>query len=149
MSLTNLLLQKSTTDREYGLLIRDKLLGEHWKGRIEFEPTAEEIDIYIFDLEIEISEQQREFYRELQRRYFEFSEDIADLLHKSYINSIGYLEREEIWEKFKLTGLTFPLLKNLNADSFFWDLYYSYEPNKPSFVVEMKNWQPEECHSGE
>jgi hypothetical protein len=145
----NFLFWKSIDDPMFGILMFNKLTADHWRGKVNFAPTGKEITIYLFDLKDKVSEEHKQFYVELENRYSEIVENIGDLLHKTYTSSIEDLSRQDVWKTFGLTAVSFPLINKLKASLFTWDIYYSYHPEKPTFVVEMDNWQPKECYSGE
>jgi hypothetical protein len=148
-SLISSLFNKSIEDEKFGTLIFSKLTKDAWRGKAYFEPTGNEIDIYIFDLEDKVSNIHKVFYQELELRYSTIIDKIADLLHKEYIAAGGNILRQDVWKKFKLAGITFPFVKTFNEGSFEWDMYYSYAPKMDNFLIEMKEWSPEECSAGE
>lgn len=142
-----------------GETIKDPMFGDlelnragterFWTGKIIFAPTNDQIRVNFWYLEDAVANIQKNFYRELENGYSELSNSIGKCLHKEYLRAKGELAYGEVWNVFKLVGFTFPSASELVEGSFEWDMFYSYDPDKPDFLVEMKNWLPEECYSGE
>lgn len=143
----------------FGDTIKDPMFGElelnrggterFWRGRVVFAPTNDLVRVIFWHLEDSIPNIQKDFYRELENRYFEMTHDIGEHIRTAYLRSKGPLPNEDIWKVFKLVEFTFPSASGLSKGLFEWDMYFSYDSQKPNFLVEMKNWSPEECYSGE
>lgn len=149
-TIANFFKGKTINDPMFGELRLNRISSDHyWYGKVRFAPIEDEITIYISELEDRVSKEYRQFYIELEDRYSGLVEPVVDCLHKAYNESNGNLSRQDVWKLFRLTAVSFPTIKEIGKQFFQWDLYYSYDLNKPAFNVEMKNWRPEDCYSGE
>jgi hypothetical protein len=134
----------------FGELTLYKTEPRHWRGNVNFAPTEEKVFIYIFDEGNGIKEIYKKFYIDLENKYCEFADEIAVLLQKTLKETgRGTLSHESVWKQFKLAGISFPLLKELESPIFEWDLDYSFNSEHPKFLVEMRNWKPENCYFSE
>ena len=132
-------------DPMFGELKFNNLSSDYWYGKVNFAPTGTEIKIYIFDLQEVVSEQHKQFYRDLENNFSKIITNTTDLLLKSY-TSIGELDRKDVWRIISLEAVSFPTVKNLLEDNFEWDMYYSCDIKKSTFNIEMENWQPTDCY---
>jgi hypothetical protein len=150
MSIVDFLFGKSFGDEMFGKLHFNRMSFQHyWQGKVKFVPTNSEIDIYLIDVEDKVFEEHKKFYKELEKRYPKIKEEIINILDNPP-QAMGYLPHTD-FDKFILIGLSFPTVKELQESSFQWDMYFSYDNQKPSFSVGMENWKPDkdECFSGE
>lgn len=144
----NLGFWKYIRDETFGLL-KFSYFGSYWYGKTKFSLTGNEVYIYFWDLEDKVTEEHKLFYREVETNYWNIINDIEETL-KNPSPWTGDLP-DKNFREFKFVGLSFPRVTELKKDSFAWDLYFSYAPQKPSFTVGMQNWKPDkdEIYSGE
>lgn len=133
----------------FGQLKFNRLTKECWKGKAMFHPTNSEIDIYLFDLEDKVSEEHKQFYKELEERYSEITKDITAILQDPP-NSMGYSPHKD-FNEFNLLALSFPIVKSLKESSFDWDMFFTHNFEKIKLSIGIQNWKPDkdECYFGE
>ncbi len=82
MSIIDFLFGKSINDEMLGKLHFNRMSSHrYWQGKIKFVPTNSEVDIYLFDLEDRVSEEHKQFYKELEERYSQIKEKIINILN--------------------------------------------------------------------
>ena len=149
-SIWDIIFGETITDPMFGdLLLNQRGTERFWEGNIVFAPTNQNIGITLWHLEGRVDNAQKNFYRELENRYSEMLNEIGPCLLREFLKKNDLGDDCDIWKVFKFVGFTFPTASGLIKGSFEWDMFYSYDEGKPPFLVEMLNWQPEECYSGE
>ena len=115
--------------------------ADFWQGCVYFAPAGKQVEAFIDGGAAGPGERQREFYRELERRYPSLAVPIGDLLHDTFANWKEDFPRARIWDEFELTAISIP---DVGDGQLEWELSYSCASDDHSFDVQMRGWRPQE-----
>ncbi len=120
-----------------------------WRGNVIFAPTQSPVALFLFDLDSGLTKAHIDFYLELEAKYDGLKAEIAMALAKEYTSSVNTLDQDAVWKTFSIVGISIPFETSIRTGSFEWDLYFSYDAQRPDFLIEMSQWSVEACYAGE
>jgi hypothetical protein len=114
-----------------------------WQGEVLFSPLKKRVKVYVAAGSSGISESQREFYRELEKRYHELTDAICKILFETLAIYWGDMFREqkpqEFWRGFELERLFIPKPKK-STD--YWELTYLHPLYNNTYTIYLDGWKP-------
>ena len=114
-----------------------------WRGKVNFVPTGNLVEISVSAGKSGILETQRDFYRQIQQRYADIIDGTHKILHETlrqYMPTwFSEYTHEEILDDCELDSIYIPDLRETKAE---WSLSFMYVSHKQSYSIYFDDWKP-------
>lgn len=115
----------------------------YWDGKVHFERLAKTVNAYITAGKSAFHEKEREFFRQIEKRYPEIIDATLEILHGTLLQYHGTYFRDDTREEFladcELDGIILPNAKDPNSE---WSLSFMYLPHKDTYSIYFDEWKP-------
>lgn len=142
----NLFGSRQVNDEVFGELEYKRYIFHEnfWKGKVFFSPVLQTIAVYIIAGKLGVTHSQRNFFRELERKYTASPE----LFYKSLCDTFKYFHGEELTEEmldckniaddFELERLLIP---SFDASGREWEISYNFKMWNQSYTLYFSDWK--------
>jgi hypothetical protein len=135
-TLKSIISPKTMNDSVFGMITFCR--GQVWIGYVNFLSRARKIQVKITAGELGPNETQRQFFHQIEQKYPELSTDAAELLLETYRNYRPETSDDEVWNIFRLAGVSIPASMTPGE----WQLSFDCNDDKDhSFDVIFKGWE--------
>jgi hypothetical protein len=117
-----------------------ELNNAYWEGKVRFEPTNAEIEVFVDASEAGPGTKQRAFYQRIQARFGDLCDALDPVLRMSYRAWFDRPAPDAIWDVFTLTSISIPREDSPESE---WDISFDCsEDREHMFTVHMVGWTP-------
>ena len=114
-----------------------------WEGCKLFSPVNREVEFTLEADEQGPTEQQRQFFRDLESRYPELSHPVEKLLLEERTMWTQEPLTGSVWDEFVLEGFDIP---KCDAPRLNWELGFQSSSSGYCYMVAMSGWEPQSVH---